>query len=78
MATSIWAQVFTPVGPFTGYASGQIPDEPVVIDAEIEKLQKILRENCGQFVIYGKDDEEITFQSDTIKNSVFVFSASRS
>jgi hypothetical protein len=73
MALAIWAEVFTPVGPFTGYASGSLADEKAAND-EISKLQGILRENCTQFVIYGTSDEEITFQADVVKGSVFKFS----
>ena len=83
MAQAVWVEISTPVGLFAGYASGQIPDGDVALEAEITAIQGVLygEKNdrgqiigeCRQFTVFDLDNNQITLQSEVLKNSVFKF-----
>ena len=83
MAKAVFVEVSTPVGLFSGYASGQIPDDVSALEKEIEMIQGVLYgerndrgqivSECRQFTIYDLDNNQITLQSEVLKNSVFKF-----
>ena len=83
MAQAVWVEISTPVGLFAGYASGQIPDGDAALEAEINAIQGVLYgekndrgqiiSECRQFTVFDFDNNQITLQSEVLKNSVFKF-----
>jgi hypothetical protein len=70
----VYAEISTPVGKFTGYASDYIPDFDEACN-ERNRIQELLR-NCDSFTIFSDTQigTEITLSRTVIDTSVFEFS----
>lgn len=69
----VYTKIHTPVGTFTGYATGDLPSNEDACKAR-DKLQNLLR-SCDSFTIFSdvQPGTEYTISEAVIKNSVFEF-----